>query len=57
MAFPILYKFTHRDSFVRFDLMVACRDVHVSKVGGGEDVIGMASVSMVGCLILDLGGI
>eukprot|EP00434_Breviolum_minutum_P020292 symbB.v1.2.017895.t1/scaffold1392.1/size121922/2 len=22
MAFPILYKFTHRDSFVRFDLMV-----------------------------------
>ena len=42
MAFPILYKFTHRDSFVRFDLMVACRDVHVSKVGGGEDVIGMA---------------
>ena len=23
MAFPILYKFTHRDSFVRFDLMDA----------------------------------
>ena len=24
MAFPILYKFTHRDSFVRFDLMASC---------------------------------